>query len=420
MSEEISQDDSHEVSGEQPEQVIHEDKPKIKNATTVNFNLAHFEKRVARVFSITTRILITLGVFLATIFILKDVFNTNYFISPVSAPQALQESGYTDEVIASRIFKTLNHITEVQRLADISSTYTKTDAQIDLNLEVVGFGIPIRGISSAIREVFGLSKPKEISGSLVLDGDTLILDMKIDEEWERSKVLFGGKMESSVNAITTRGAESILKHTSPYILGRHYLFNNSESCFSLGRYLLTTKKNDPTLEAIGYYVYTGGYVTQNNFVEAETMIRKGVGRYPRDLNLRGALSHILRVQGKFKESISECKKILTMIDSNTPTNRVANSYANLGENYLDMGRFDSAIYFLEKTIEVDNKFSEPYIGLSVIHLTQSDTASSFQYLESALELGLPTSDAKGWFGGHPEFIMSQRFQSLLNQYSNKF
>jgi tetratricopeptide (TPR) repeat protein len=200
--------------------------------------------------------------------------------------------------------------------------------------------------------------------------------------------LLKGGIESSLIQLTTRASEAILKHSNPYILARHYLFRNSEACYSLGKYLLNKHQSNPDIEPIGYYIWAGGYATEGKFELMENKLNQGLKKYPDDLNLIGAMSSCLTWQKKLDKALVQNRKAVSLLNDDTPILRRTNSYKNLSETFMEMHELDSAVYFINKAIGIDKENFGNYCLQSQIYFLKSDTINGLQSLEIGLDFGM--------------------------------
>lgn len=402
------------------EEPVQEELTQIKNnnikTSRINFNVVKFERRLNATISVIFKSLLIILTAIGLIFIHRELSSTNYSIQHISVPASFEESGYTGPVIANRIFNRLNNIIQSERLADVATEYKNANSVVDLNVDLVGIGVPVRSFIRLLGESLGINNRKDIECDIVIDADTLICELRIIREVERHKVLLNGGIESAMGKLSNKAAESILKHTSPYVLARYYLLNDSEGSFDLGKYILNNHSGNPDIEPIGYFAMAGGFLTEGKFELAEKEARKGLEKYNQDLNLHAALGTMLLRQRKFDEALHQGKKIISLLKKNTPLNRVTRSYANLGYIMSDMGNYDSAIYYHDISLQVDKKFSEGYLSIGELYLLKRDTTKSLYYLEKGLDIGLNPKEVIGRLSDYQGYLNDSRLKELLKKY----
>lgn len=358
----------------------------------VRFSRKAVNSSLKTTLSILLHSIFILLILLGSFFIFGELFDSNYSIEEMSVPQSFHERGYTGHVLANRIFNRINSIIQNERLADVAREYKNANAIVDLNVEVVGIGVPIRSLTSILGEALGIRNRKAIAGNLSEDGDTLVFEININGYVEKFHATFTESREASIASIVASASEAILKHSNPYVLARYYLMRDSKGCFALGRFILNNHQDNPDIEPIGYFAVAGGYLTAGDFAAAERVARSGVEKYPDDLNLQAALSTMLHRLRKYKEAIAQCKKIISMLDSNTPINRVARSYLNLAYIMDDLNKSDSALFYANIVLDRDKDFVEARAFIGKQFYARGDTTSALNHWETAFDKGMSVLD----------------------------
>ena len=374
---------------------------------------------LARTLSILVRTTAIAAMFLGIVFIFQHVSDSNYSMEAMSVPKAFEEAGYTGQVVANRIFNQINSIIRNERLADVATEYKNANSEIDLNIEVVGIGVPMKSLTTMLGETLGINRRKAIKGNLSMDGDTLVFELNVDGDVEKFYAPFSGSVESSMAFIVASASDAILKYTNPYVLARRYLLRNSEGCFSLGKFILSRYADNPDVEPIGYFAMAGGYFTEGRTDLAEDVARAGVQKYPEDLNLQAALGTMLHRNKKYEEAIRQCKTIITMLNRHTPINRVSRSYLNLGYIMEDINKLDSAIYYASVVLEKDRQFVEARAFIGKMYYIKHDTAAALLHWTTAFDHGLTDSDFKRMIGNHSDILSDHHVVELMNKHSQK-
>lgn len=367
------------------------------------FKILKFNRRLSAIFSIIARTALLILAVLVMIFIGRELTITRYAITQVAVPPVLVESGFSEAVMANRIRNKLNEIIKKYRLADVAGEYRSLNSSIDLNLEMEGIDVPVKAMIEFLGEILRIEHQKDITCDIVVNGNILIAEVNIDSQVERHEIPLNDNLDSAVNILSMRSSESILKYTNPYVLARHYLFEDSEGCFNLGRYILRNFEGQEDIEPVGFFAVAGGYMTNGDFARAELEIRRGLQKYGNDLNLHAALETQLRFQGKIDEALKEARYSLSMLNDDTPLNRRARTYLNLGHNMQELNMLDSAIYYYEQTLMVDRNFDEVYVALAELYLDKNDTLKSIAYLQEGIDIGLS------------EEYVNRRYPGLLNR-----
>jgi hypothetical protein len=384
-----------EIAQKQPEPELSEtlipgpNETALKKTVLKRRSVLRFEKRFAAIVSIVLKSAVLILVLLIAIFVFRELNDSSYSIQEINVPSSFQESGYNGQVVAERISDKLIDIISKERFSEEASMYSNSAGKNDVSVDVVGTGIPVRAFVDVIGQGLGISRRRKITGNITVDGDTAVLILRVDNHKpERHRIKMNGSLEHAMQAISEKSSESILKFTSPYLLARHYLFRSSEGCLKLGKYLLKEHKGDPKMEAVGYFAWTGFYVTERKFAMAEQKVREGLAKYPSDINLNAALGSILQWQSRFSESLIQDKKVISMFNASTSIARRTTSTHNLGLVYWYLDMPDSSIYYLEQAKGIDEKSSIVYSSLARVYLvSKHDTVRYFENIEKALEMG---------------------------------
>jgi tetratricopeptide (TPR) repeat protein len=413
------------ITLEDPQAAVHSSKLKSSRIykwwKKVRFSGKAVDNGLKTTLSILLRGIFIVLILLGLVFIFNELSDSNYSIEEMSVPQSFHERGYTGHVLANRIFNRINSIIKNERLADVAKEYSNANAIVDLNVEVVGIGVPIRSLTSILGETLGLNNRKTITGNLSVDGDTLILELTINGYAEKFHTAFTGSTEASMSSIVASASEAILKHSNPYVLARYYLMRDSEGCFALGRFILNKHQDNPDIEPIGYFAVAGGYLTQGEFATAEGVARLGVEKYPDDLNLQAALSTMLHRSKKYNEAIAQCKKIISMLDSNTPINRVARSYLNLAYIMEDLNKSDSAIFYANIVLNRDKDFVEARAFIGRQYYSRGDTTLALTHWATAFEKGMRVVDfTRMMTQKAPQIINDPKVKDLMRQHRDEY
>ena len=374
---------------------------------------------LGRTLSILLRTTVIASILISIAFILRHLTDSNYSMEGISVPKAFEDAGYTGQVVANRIFNQIHSIITNERLADVSTEYKNANSDIDLNVEVVGIGVPIKSVTTILGETLGIDRNKTIRGNLSIDGDTLVFELNVNGDVEKFYAPYAGSVETAMTIIVARASEAILKHSNPYVLARHYLLRDAEGCFMLGRFILNKFPDDADVEPIGYFAMAGGYFTTGQIDLAEQMARAGVEKYPEDLNLQAALGTMLHRNHKYEEAIRQCKKIIKMLNRHTPINRVSRSYLNLGYLMDEINKPDSAMYYTNIVLERDRQFVEARAFMGKMYFIKRDTAAALQHWAIAFDNGLSISDFRRMMSNAPYVLNDWHVLELMKKIGQK-
>lgn len=373
--------------GSESQPAENEEVSKSKPKLDLPGRLRKIEILLNRAASIVIKGSVVFGLFILIVFAVGELANSKYTISEINVPASFSEAGYSHRVIGNRIIEVLFQIVNRQRFQEEALQYSNSFDESDVTVEVVGTGLPIRAFIDVVGSKFGLKRTKPIRLDIALDGDSVILFIKVgDHSADRFDIPFNGSMENTVGVISTRASETILKYSSPYLLARHYLFSDSEGCFRLGRYLLDHAKGNDKMERVGYFAKAGGFLTESQPMKAEKVILEGLEKYPHDINLNAAYGTILEKLDRPRAAVNQHRKVMAMVDSSTPLLRRTLCFNNLGTSYALLKEYDSSIYFFNKAIESDPDLPFLYLNLAKAHLSVGkDTTQCIKVLEPVLD-----------------------------------
>jgi len=166
----------------QPEQPENPSKPTRKKIPAKGFNIVRLEKRVTATFSIMAKVFVIALISVAIIFIARELSSNGYVITQINVPASFEEAGYTGPVVAKRISNQLNEIIRVTRSTEIAQEYASAADEVDVSIDMVGLGVPVRSFIELIGNALGINRKKKISADITTAGNQLILVLNITGE----------------------------------------------------------------------------------------------------------------------------------------------------------------------------------------------------------------------------------------------
>jgi hypothetical protein len=149
-------------------------KPTRKKIPAKGFNILRFEKRVTATFSIMAKVFVIALIGIAAIFIARELGDDGYVITQINVPASFEEAGYTGPVVAKRISNQLNEIIRVTRSTEIAQEYASEADEVDVSIDMVGLGVPVRSAIELIGNALGINRKKKISADITTAGNQLI------------------------------------------------------------------------------------------------------------------------------------------------------------------------------------------------------------------------------------------------------
>ncbi len=132
-------------------------------------------------------------------------------------------------------------------------------------------------------------------------------------------------------------------------------------------------------EMNGIILYSDLLMSSNKADEAYDMVTEYLNKEPENTDLKNALAKIYNMKEMYKDS----KEIsFRLIDEEDPG---YGPYLNLADVYLDTYDYDSAIYFAERALEIDNQLNEAYYILGKAHRAKEQVYNAYNAYSKVLE-----------------------------------
>jgi hypothetical protein len=393
--------------------------PAKKKIPAKGFNIVRVEKRVTAIFSIMAKVFVIMLISIAIIFIARQLADSGYSIKQVNMPVAFQDAGYTGPVVANRISSHLREIIDKVKL-NPRLEYINPNSDADVSVDLVGVGVPVRGVINLLGEALGIDRGKSITTDITIDGDTLLLRVLISGELpEQFKFQMNGGKEMAINKAVAKAAHIILKYTAPDIIS---LYNTNflgdvDFGIALAKFTLERHKGNSYYEAGAYGQWCMMLYNQGKLEKAEQKLLEGLAKHPNSSSLNTQLAIILSEKGDIKGALAADKKSLKFaIVENHPKVRLATPYSNIGYDFTLLAESDSAIYYYQKAIETDGDFGMAYYNIGINQLLlKHDTTEFLEYFETSLTKNisrktiLTDPDIQG-------ILPEPRVQALLKKY----
>jgi hypothetical protein len=395
-------------------------KPVKNKIPSKGFSLLHLEKRITATFSIMAKLFIIGLISVAVIFIGRELSHTGYAIKQVHVPSDFEAAGYTGPEIANRISGQLaDIITKVRDTQGIEYINPSSDA--DVSVDLVGVGVPVKAFIGLIGDALGIQRSKSISAGITTDKDTLVLTVRIsDEAPERfTYLIINDGKEKVMNEVVLGATKAILKYTAPDILSVYNdsFLRDNELGISLAKYMLARYKGDLYYEPRAYEGWCNSLLRQGKVDAAEEKVSETIQKFPEYGGLYKTLGAIMAEKNDIAGALEADKKsILFYLKDNIPQIKLANTYSNLGYDFIQLKQSDSAIYYLQKSIDCDNDFGIAFFNMGVNYLLlKRDTTKFLEYFEACLGKTMPIKamlkdpDLQG-------MLPDARVQALLKKY----
>jgi hypothetical protein len=225
--------------------------PVRKKMPSQGFSLLHLEKRVTATFSIMAKLFIIGLISVAVIFIGRELTNDSYVIQQVNVPESFSQAGYSGPVVAQLISLKLNDIIRTTRSSEIAEEYKSGADLADVQVDMVGMGVPVRGVIELIGNAIGVNRKKKINALITIDGQQAVLVINVSgAQPERFEVPMDTNLGAPIKLLVAEASEAIFKNTNDEVLSLYYAkLHDSQKIIKLARYQLEKYKGDSKMEA---------------------------------------------------------------------------------------------------------------------------------------------------------------------------
>lgn len=380
------------MSEEQIESEIQNEIPQPKKKKYFRYNLRWINKQMKAALSITVMVLLIGLVGMIVSFFHKELTNEGYIIEQVNVPNRLVEAGFSGPLIANRISYALQEIMDITRQQEYSKGYSSNESDIDLSIELIGIGVPVRGIVDLIGDAIGVNRRKRIKADVYFAGSKVIMILKFSgEKPEYVEANNNPNLDVPMKELISKAAERILKFTDDSSLQRYYLNYkiDGEAGIQLAKYRLEKYAGDPRQEAMILADWASVYIRMGKFEPSFAKLEEGFKKDSSVARLHQNRGNWYLFQGKPDEALPNYQQALRLF---TPQDRNLDkllAYNNLGLLYMQKKNFDSALHYYKKILTIDPKFNFAFynIGITYLHI-KKDTATFLQYLDKALGYGM--------------------------------
>lgn len=396
--------------------------PKKLQASGSSFSVVRLDQRITAIFSIMAKMFVISVLIVAAVFVVRELSDSSYYIQNIEVPDSFTQAGFSGNTVAIRISRKLNDIIQRASTAESAISYANASAKSDVSVDLVGVGVPIRGIIELIGNAVGIYRKNKITGEITIEGNMMALELEvIGEKPERFEAPLDstGNLGVPLRALVSDAAETILKYTNDEVLSTYYgnVFQNGEKVIGLSKFRLERYKGNREKEALAYATWAQGLLLQNRLDEATVKVEAGLKYSTEEHRLYNVWANILRGQKRYDESLAKRKLAFAKLKPTDSKKRKAVIMSGMASTMGSLGYGDSAIYYLDRAIEIDPDFSTAYYNQSIHYLRHKhDTTRFFELLETSLAKGFNAdfiyrdSDMKGMLSDQRMVALIRRFQ----------
>lgn len=279
--------------------------------------------------------------------------NEGYYLNKISIPRSLEYSGYNDTTLLIQLQELKEEISDfgIRYLPTkrywLGTQALKTNDDLNVNLEVQGFGFPLKNIGLIIGEKLWGDKKKYINISVL--EDSLKLSASVDitgEPVKQFEIFLEDNFDKQVclQKILREIEYYILESTDPVLVAGYYM-DKGENYQALS---ILSKKTDTVYNDLNLNYFRNKSLVYNNlynYKESKKIIDKLLLVYPNNvilLNDRGVIDFS---QKNYKEAFPFFDKALA-IDSTY----YFSAFNKSEYFYYTEKNIDSALFYLRRPI----------------------------------------------------------------------
>ena len=361
-----------------------------KKQRSSRFNVLRLEKRITAAFSIMAKVFVIALISVALIFIARELSKDGYVITQVNVPASFEEAGYTGPVVAKRISENLSKIIRITRTEAIAEGYTPDSDENDVAVDMVGLGVPIRGVVELIGDALGINRKKKINADITVEGNTLALVIKIgNEPPERMETPMQADIGIPLKALIAEASETIFKYTNDRILALYFsnIIGDFEKASRLAKYQIEKYKEDPSRLALAYARWGSALAHQQKLEAALSKLEKAKSIDSVNSSIYTAWAAYYFELKDYQKALESSRKSYRLLPPGAPDFQVCTSLNNLGFYFSYNNQSDSALAYYEKVLAIDPHDPGVFYNISYEYLIKGDTSLCLDFVEKALSNG---------------------------------
>lgn len=415
-----SQPDSKEVV---PETAASQPQGSVQAKLPRKIRVVRLEKRVSAIFSILSKLFVIGAILVASMFVFRELSDESYHIDQVNVPGAFEDAGLTGPVVANMIKERLAEIIDVLRKHDEASQYINAADRVDVEVDMVGLGVPLRGAVALIGEAFGIKARRKANADIFISEGRATIVLRVTgepAEWFETSANLQD-MKATVRQLVDEAAKGILKFTDPKMLELYYanVKHDGPNTIKMAKYLLERADGDPAKAAHAYDSWAWGLIYEDKLDQAEAKIKEALNLYPNEHVLYNTWGNVLAYSGRNEEAIEKFRHFLKVAAPEELTvYRRATLYINTGISFAYLGQLDSAIACMEKALALDKDDWIIHYNIAGISLLKRDTLKFYEHFERSLEEGADVEMIRG-DRDLKEMLKEKRVLELLAKYEAK-
>lgn len=303
--------------------------------------------------------------------------DTTSVFSPFNVPPELEEKGYTGAEIVHHLNDQMEAIRSQVRHHEEALYMQIPGMQDALEMEMPGTGVSLNQITDLVSHFIGAT-PQRISGSIALEGESLLLTIRISDY--PSKIIRG-----TINDhwdLVRQAAEHILKHLEPFLLGRYYVMQQRfQDANDLVTHLRSGSGRPTQEQAITADLIEGSiWYEQKNYIKALRAWNKAYQRDPNNTNVLLFQGHALDEMKRHQEAIHKYQRVVEIEPGNT------GALNDWGVALYHLERYREAIALFIRVTHLDPQYPQAYNNWGFTLFAAGEYAKGMLKVREAIRL----------------------------------
>jgi tetratricopeptide (TPR) repeat protein len=371
---------------------------------------------ISALFSLLLRVA---GLFLLAFFVLvawRIVNARGYVIAPISAPEALEKSGYTGHVVALHLQDAIKQVKEEAQTVKTDELILQDGEQETLDVSVMGVQVSVKSIAYHLGQMLG-KRQRQISGEIIRSGDRLRFTMRFTDfpTAHLESAIHQDDLAAAMDELLRLAALKLLEYNDPYRLALiHYNNKKHDEALKVIRSIIADRPHE---RAWAYIAWGNSLQEQGQAEAAADKFRLAIQQDSANWLPYYRLSGLAFLAGKYDEAISWMEDVVRLnpghvdalhtlgwrylkegrgADADTAFHRAvlasrhtkyhAAAWQSWIESKLSSNDETAALAIVQMAITAAEENADGYLIRGYGYIVQKDTAAAYEALERAYQL----------------------------------
>ena len=339
---------------------------------------------VEEVRKFSVNLLVLIGVVLGAAVIAKASSKSYVTIDPIMVPKQLADRGFTGEVIAQRMH---DEILEIGRISKMNNpigefstfSFERTLPKIELPIG----GMSLGTVVTSLRDFVGFVDTK-IAGEVTIDDDASGQNKK--KYQLRLRITDKGAVYSheqpteNLDELIGRAALKVVERFDPHIAAAYYY---TQKQYDDALRMVHQSLNDSTSKNDAAALNLRGMIAkeQQRYDAALATFNDVRNRFPDYLQALHNIAATLILKGEYKQAFEVAS------DGIRKDPKQAAAYQAAGSALFSQGRFDEALPYFKKSVEVEPSSAIGYLNQASVYLArpQPDPEEALRLFQRAAD-----------------------------------